>query len=214
MTAAVELATETGMRKVTVDDIARRAGVSRATFYLHFRNRSSLLKAAVDREVERFLEHIRLAPTGDEGSPDWLTETLAQALVTAGGHSALAMMRDRNPEPLRPYLTGMDAAAVTLIASVLAPALSRGGLPDEALERFAEFVSRQFHSLLLAPSRQFDIRTVEGCREYVSLFIMPAFRQALAHGDGSVSGSHREPSTRPEPGAVRATSCPPGRGRV
>ena len=49
--AAAELFLEQGYPHTTVDDIASRAGVSRATFFNYFHNKSDVLWVDVDRAL-------------------------------------------------------------------------------------------------------------------------------------------------------------------
>lgn len=42
-----------GIRRVALDDVARRAGVSRTTIYRRFANRDDLVAAVMDRENAR-----------------------------------------------------------------------------------------------------------------------------------------------------------------
>lgn len=65
-----ELIAERGS-SLKVSEVARRAGVSRQTVYLHFGDRSGLLVALVDHMDERLdlgpsLAHVRAAPTAAE----------------------------------------------------------------------------------------------------------------------------------------------------
>ena len=46
--AALELAEQGSFRDLTVDEIARSAGISRSAFYLHFRDKHDLLLAALE----------------------------------------------------------------------------------------------------------------------------------------------------------------------
>lgn len=50
--AALEAFADKGYSSVTVDDIVSRAGVSRATFYLHFDSKAAVLRAMRDRRLE------------------------------------------------------------------------------------------------------------------------------------------------------------------
>lgn len=54
--AAEELIARDGYHNVTVDDIRRAAGVSRATFYFYFRNKLHLFIAVVDGVVDKLYE--------------------------------------------------------------------------------------------------------------------------------------------------------------
>src|SRR4051794_3759689 len=42
-----------GLTKLTVDDVAREAGISRATLYRYFEGRGAVLAAVVEAETER-----------------------------------------------------------------------------------------------------------------------------------------------------------------
>ena len=47
---------EYGARRANVDDVARKAGISRSTLYRRFPNKESLLAAVIDRETNAFLD--------------------------------------------------------------------------------------------------------------------------------------------------------------
>jgi AcrR family transcriptional regulator len=57
--AAFDLFRELGMRPTTVDQIATRAGVSRATFYLHFKDKKEVAAALSRRMVDIGQSHYR-----------------------------------------------------------------------------------------------------------------------------------------------------------
>ncbi|MEV6156305.1 helix-turn-helix domain-containing protein [Nonomuraea sp. NPDC052129] len=64
--AAAELTVRLGVRKVTIDDIAQRAGIGKGTVYLHWRTKQQLFEALFVREaiiyVETLLEELRRDP--------------------------------------------------------------------------------------------------------------------------------------------------------
>lgn len=57
--AMVALCLQDGYRSVTVDQLVERAGVTRATFYTHFRDKEHLLAAIADQVVEDVLERFQ-----------------------------------------------------------------------------------------------------------------------------------------------------------
>ncbi|MFF2051630.1 TetR family transcriptional regulator [Leifsonia sp. NPDC058194] len=59
--AAGELFLEQTYARTTIDDIARRAGVSRATFFNYFPAKSDLLWLEVDESLDRFAEALSAA---------------------------------------------------------------------------------------------------------------------------------------------------------
>lgn len=59
--AAQMLFAQFGLRKVTTDDIAREARVSKATVYKYFRNKSEIFNRVVEGEAAAILDKIRQA---------------------------------------------------------------------------------------------------------------------------------------------------------
>ena len=59
--AAAELMVRLGYRKVTIDDIARRAGIGKGTVYLHWRTKKELFQALLMRESIAMTEQLQAA---------------------------------------------------------------------------------------------------------------------------------------------------------
>src|SRR5512134_3249013 len=56
LSKALELAEERPFRDITVDEIARAAGLSRSAFYTHFHDKHELLLAAVQEVADELYE--------------------------------------------------------------------------------------------------------------------------------------------------------------
>src|SRR5439155_3927540 len=50
-----------GLSRLTVEDVAQRAGLSRQTVYRYFPSKDHLMLAVVSREEEKFLDGVRAA---------------------------------------------------------------------------------------------------------------------------------------------------------
>jgi len=57
--AADRLLARLGAPKTTVDDLAREAGISRRTVYVHFASRQEILRSSSERALERVLAELR-----------------------------------------------------------------------------------------------------------------------------------------------------------
>lgn len=57
--AAETFVLASGFRKLTMEQLAREAGISRATIYLHFKNKSEIALECADRHHFRMLAHLR-----------------------------------------------------------------------------------------------------------------------------------------------------------
>lgn len=75
--ALVSLCVESSFDDLSVADIAKRAGVNRATFYLHFEGKRDLLERGLDGLFDSLADHFETRPAGmDE-------EAWARARMTA-----------------------------------------------------------------------------------------------------------------------------------
>jgi TetR/AcrR family transcriptional repressor of nem operon len=59
--AAQSLVVEKGVAAVTLDDVTRRAGVAKGTFYLYFRSKGDLVTALQQRFSDRMAERVEAA---------------------------------------------------------------------------------------------------------------------------------------------------------
>jgi AcrR family transcriptional regulator len=184
--ATLSWAVDTGMRKVSVDEIARRAGVSRATVYVHFPGRSSLVEAAIEREIGRLLEQISTIAENYADSEQQLVETVAQGMLLLRKHPALRSVLRVNPQVLLPYVVGEHAIGIDVGRAFVVALMDNTPIADRERNELAEHIIRQFHSHLLAPTETFDLDTPEGCRSYARRFLLPVLGQ-LATGDASTT---------------------------
>ncbi len=61
---AEELFVERGVEKASVNEIVKRAGIAKGTFYLYFKNKDELVDAIIGRYTKAFLEQV-LLPHGE-----------------------------------------------------------------------------------------------------------------------------------------------------
>ena len=118
---------EHGFHAVSIEAVARRAGITRPIVYGHFGDLDGLLEALVDRESERALAQLeRVLPKDLSGDP-------AEALV-AGLRGYLEAVRadpvtwrlvlmppEGAPEVLRERITAGRTAVVAELAGVVSP---------------------------------------------------------------------------------------------
>ncbi|MEV3920073.1 TetR/AcrR family transcriptional regulator [Actinomadura coerulea] len=141
-----------GLRRVSVEDVAKRAGVARTTIYRRFTNKEQLVQAVILRECRRFLTAIADA-TEDLATPeDAVVEGFVVGLRNARTHPLMTRVLQSEPEAFLPQLS-MNGGAVMLAArDILADRLRRarpGGAEDH--DTVAEVLLRLAISLLLVP---------------------------------------------------------------
>ena len=154
--AAGELFTERGPGKVSMGEVARAAGCSRATLYRYFSDRRELQLAYVHREARRIGAAVTRETAGVEGR---------QARLVAAVLSALQHVRG---SPLLAGWFGGDGTAVTVdlvSSSVVLDALGLG-LVDDPLA--ARWLLRSVVALLMMPGHDADEE-----RALVERFVAP-----------------------------------------
>lgn len=167
-----------GVRKTTIDDIAREAGCSRATLYRYFAGKSAVLAAAIAAEGTRIAAALRRAASDADSLEDAVVALLGCARVELGRHPALVFVADFEPEWLLPHLafTGGDRL-LAVTADALAPALA-GHVGEERAGRAAEWLARVGLTLLCAPDAPVDLGDEAAVRAYAREFLIPAVTPA------------------------------------
>jgi AcrR family transcriptional regulator len=173
--AALRCIARWGLSKTTLDDVARQAGVSRATVYRVFPGgKEGLLDVLARREARRFFTAVGEAMA----AADTLEDTLVAGMAEAGrgilAHEALQYLMAHEPEAVLPRLAFARLDEVLAVSAlVAAPHLERWLAPDDA-RRAGEWVARLVLSYACTPGdSEFDIADSASVRRLVRTFVLP-----------------------------------------
>jgi AcrR family transcriptional regulator len=180
--AALEQFAEYGIRRSTIDDIARRAGVSKMTVFRRFENKQGLIAVVIAREIRRGMAELDL---------DWeRQDTLEQALVHGfefvgrfvRGHPLFDRLLRSDPELLLPLLTVAGGSALELYRSLIARRLraevDAGRAATADVDRAAEVIARLAQSLLLTREGTISLDDHESVLAFVRLAVLPMLEPA------------------------------------
>jgi AcrR family transcriptional regulator len=175
-----------GLGKTTLDDIAREAGVSRATVYRLFPGgKDTVVRAAIAEELLAFEQRLADRLDGLAELEDVLVTTLVFATESVRDHEALQFLLAHEPDQVLPHL------AFARFDDVLAGAAAIGGpwlephLGAEGAARAAEWVARLVLSYALAPSAHYDLGEPHDARRFTRTFLLPGLNgngKAGPHG--------------------------------
>jgi AcrR family transcriptional regulator len=169
-----------GLRKTTLDDVARETGCGRATLYRYFASKQALLTAAGHSEATRIVAALRDAAAGADTLEDAVVALLVTAGAELGAHPALRFVADFEPDWLLPQLAfaGGDRF-LAVAADALAPAVDRFVDADHAV-RAAEWIARVGLCLLCSPVAPVALDDEASVRDYAREFIVPALNPLAA----------------------------------
>jgi AcrR family transcriptional regulator len=176
--AALDLAAASGLRHLTMDEVADRAGVGRMTVYRRFGSRERLEEALAVRESRRCLAE--LDSTVDPGAP--VADQIAQGMLTTlrliREHPLLERMSRVEPAAalaaLRDEKTGVFAMSRAFMAARVEEG-QRAGTVDTSLdpEQVGEMLVRVGFSFLLIPASSLPLDDDERMREVARTLVAP-----------------------------------------
>ena len=179
-----------GVAKSTVDDIAREAGLSRATVYRTFpQGKDGILGAVVETEVARLFSSLAVVMGEAHDLEDVLVAGIVEAARRLSSHEALGYLLEHEPGLVLPHLTFARLDQILLaIGDLAAPFFGRWLEPEQA-SRAAEWAGRIV--LAYTPDRNpaTDLTDPEETRALVRAFVLPgvlALRMDAANAQASL----------------------------
>jgi TetR/AcrR family transcriptional repressor of uid operon len=178
--AALDLAAASGLRHLTMDDVARRAGVGRMTVYRRFASKPALVDALTVRESRRCLDRIAAALRPDDPADERLAALFTATLAVIREHPLLERLARFEPEALLTGLTRDDSAAFRLVREFLVGLVREGQAAGELMDGdpavLAELGLRLGASFVLMPDSVLPLDSETQTRAAVRALIAPALR--------------------------------------
>lgn len=172
--AALEAATIHGITKLSMGDVARRAGLSRQTLYRYFPSKDALIAAVVAAQTNDLIEQVLGAAATVDDPQASLEAALLTALQLLRDHPLLDRLLTTEPESLLPLLTTEGSPAMSQVRSVVELLVAERspaavGSDPVALRRFADVVTR----LIISYAVSAPDDPPEVVARYLSLFLIP-----------------------------------------
>jgi AcrR family transcriptional regulator len=170
-----------GIRRVALEDVARRAGVSRTTIYRKFANKDDLVSAVTDRENARLFADIAEELRSQRPESNYYVEAFTSAILLTRRHRVFNRMITDEPALTLELARRHYGAAVQRIEDALRVIFPPGfadriGAP--AVHQLADTVWRYAMMALLLPSAE-PIETAEQTRAFATRHFLPSLPQAL-----------------------------------
>jgi TetR/AcrR family transcriptional regulator, repressor for uid operon len=176
--AALDLAAASGIRNLTMDDVARRAGVGRMTVYRRFGDKTRLVEALGVREGRRCLAELDAAARPDQPIADQVAEGFVTSVRLAREHPLLNRLARIEPESVLRALTADGGAMFALARAFLAERLraaQKAGTLDRkvAVDEAAELLVRLSFSFALIEDSVLPLEDPDRARDVARRLIAP-----------------------------------------
>ncbi|MFD4404758.1 TetR/AcrR family transcriptional regulator [Nocardia sp. NPDC058499] len=186
---------QVGIRRSSLDDIARRCGLNRVTLYRRFSGKDALIEAALSREISRVLAEATAIASTTEGTDAQIEETVLFVLRLTRTHPLVTQLLAVAPEEALGFYTvrgeEMVSQGIEYIAGVLTAGQEQGVLARYDPRPVAELVARMAHSLMLTPTAGIDFDDEQAARAFIRTTIVPLMKYGIRSGadDADSEGS-------------------------
>ncbi len=166
-----------GIQRSTMDDVARRAGVSRITVYRRFATKDALVEQVVRREFRRYFDRFLVEIEQAETAADRVVLGFVSSLRAIRGNPLIGGLIATEPDLLLPSLIG-DGRTLATVRRFVADQLRReqraGNVSaDLDTEYVAEMMVRISGSLLAIPSHIIDLDDEDQLAALARRFLVP-----------------------------------------
>ena len=170
-----------GLRRVALDDVARRARVSRTTIYRRFAGRDELVAAVIDRENEVLFTDIAAELKSTGRHANYYVEAFTLSIMRFRRHRVLDRMITDEPGLMLELAQQHWDAAVSRMATALRVIFPDGfaeRIGDDAVDELADTILRYAAMALLLPSFR-PLVTAEDVRAFAETHFLPSLPKTL-----------------------------------
>lgn len=170
-----------GFRRVALDDVARRAGVSRTTIYRRFANRDELVAAVIERENVVLFGDIAAELADAAPQSNYYVEAFTQSILMFRRHRVLMQMMTEEPALVLELASRHYGAAIERMAEalrVIFPAGFADRIGTDAVDDLADTILRYAAMVLLLPSAE-PLTTPDELRAFATRHFLPSLPAAL-----------------------------------
>lgn len=170
-----------GFRRVSLDDVARRAGVSRTTIYRRFGGRDELVVAVLDRENDALFGDIADELTNAGPQSNYYVEAFTSAIMRFRRHRVLERMISDEPGLMLELVGRHYGAVVERTVDALRAVFPAGfadRVGDKTVTELAENVLRYAMVVLLLPNTT-GLDGSDDIRDFATTHFLPSLPVVL-----------------------------------
>ena len=170
-----------GLRRVALEDVARRAGVSRTTIYRRFAGKDELIAAVVERENVSLFADIAAELKQAGPQTNYYVEAFTLSILRFRRHRVLNRMMTDEPALVLELAGRHYGAAIDRMADALREIFPEGfaeRIGEPAVNELADTILRYAAMALLLPGAQ-PLETADDIRAFATAHFLPSLPTAL-----------------------------------
>jgi AcrR family transcriptional regulator len=170
-----------GFRRVALEDVARRAGVSRTTIYRRFANKDELVGAVIERENVALFADIAAEVKQTGPQTNYYIEAFTLSIMKFRRHRVLQQMIIEEPGLVLQLAARYHRAAIERMAEALRVIFPPGfaeRIGPDTVDELADCILRYAAMVLLLPSAQ-PLETADDIRTFARQHFLPSLPVAL-----------------------------------
>ena len=170
-----------GLRRVALEDVARRAGVSRTTIYRRFANKDELIAAVVERENVALFADIAAELKQAGPQSNYYVEAFTLSILRFRRHRVLNRMMSDEPALVLELARRHYCAAIERMADALREVFPEGfadRIGEQAIDELADTILRYAAMALLLPGAR-PLDTADDIRAFATQHFLPSLPTAL-----------------------------------
>ncbi|WP_306359119.1 TetR/AcrR family transcriptional regulator [Nocardia sp. CC227C] len=166
-----------GIKRTSMGEIARRAGISPATLYRRFESKNELVEAVSVREAQRFVAEIDKRAQAFDSTEDQLVETFVAFITALARNELLRRLLRTEPDLVLPRLTTEAGPILEVgrvyLAGKLRELQSAQNTTDFDADLVAEIMARLALSLALTPDGLIPLGDAQAARDFARRTLLP-----------------------------------------
>ncbi|MCG8609983.1 MAG: TetR/AcrR family transcriptional regulator [Pseudomonadales bacterium] len=175
--AALEEAAAQGLHGLTIEGVARRSRLNRATIYRQVGNRDQLQTALAMREAKHLIDKLSTAVAGISDPETLLVEGFVAAIRFAREHPVIARTVKYEPGTLITIALANDAALLrtgaTFMADTIRWAQENGQAKHLDADTAGDVAARLFSSFVLLPGGHNNLHDDDATRQFATTTLVP-----------------------------------------
>jgi AcrR family transcriptional regulator len=208
--AAFEMFCHIGIQRTTMEDVARRAGVSRITVYRRFANKSVLVDHVTGRELRRYFEQFLVDMEKAETAADRLVVGFVSSVRAMRDNPMIRGLMAADPYALIPSTVGDHGRTFATVQAFVAGQLRReqeAGHVSAAVDAdlVADLIVRLCASFVMIPSQVVDLDDDGELTDLARQFLVPMLDPAPAPSPGATPATERAALPRTRTGSGKGS---------